>query len=313
MKQILLAIALTIAVFAPRAQAGIAYQLPFFTDLRAEVIKQMNNASNNVAEGIDVAANKKLFNSTKSALKLIDKANANPGYVTGAKAFNVLAKNLRRTTLSNEFNPILESTFGLYLDSLLNDWETLDARLASTYPGKARTAAEANLAKLFPAIEAADNAGDLLLALKSLSAAAKAHVATEKAIVKAEAAPAPPAQITARVTGSLNTTIKTLAAGIVAGDGLVVNGAQPAGIGFKQINFSVLNVPEGTSEVNVAFGNINIQSGANATNYGNGVGTATVTRNNANGTAYGTFTFTAQGVSGTSGTITVTGEFFGTF
>jgi hypothetical protein len=139
-------------------------------------------------------------------------------------------------------------------------------------------------------------------------------VRAEAAIARAENAPAPPASITARITGSMKTTIKTQGAGIVAGDGLVLNGAQAMGAGFKQINLVCLAVPEGTHTVNVQNGSINtLQFPGIAVNFGNGVGTATVTRNNANRTAFGTFTFTATGVSGTTGTITVTGEFTGTF
>ncbi len=298
------------ASLSPEARAG-GIPLPFFTDLRAEVVDQLAKASNNIAITNDVAGNKKLIKSLNSALKLIDKTK--PTYVTGAKALGVLSKSLARTAASNEFNPIIDSTRALYVGSLYGVAEDLQDVVDASYPGRAREAALKAMAKFLAAIDGAETNANIALALKALSSAAKYQIAAAKAAQKADAAPAPPAQITAQVTGALKTSIKTLAAGIVPGAGLVINGAQPAGIGFKQINFSLLNVAEGTSTVNLAFGNINIMNGPSVVNYGNGAGTATVTRNNSNGTAYGTFSFTATGVSGTVGTITVTGEFFGTF
>jgi hypothetical protein len=305
MKQLFLILAIVSFSFAQQSRAALF--LPHLADVRLEITSQLAIASN--APVLD----KKLVTALRKSLTLIDR----PGKTNVAndlKTLGLVAKTLNRTTVSNEFQNEFTAAIDEYFLLLSAAATSGSNRLNATYPGRLRESAAKALEKVFAAILDASVYSDLPAEAKLLSKIATSIVRAEAAIARAENAPAPPASITARITGSLNTTIKTQGAGIVAGDGLVLNGAQAMGAGFKQINLVCLAVPEGTHTVNVQNGSINtLQFPGIAVNFGNGVGTATVTRNNANRTAFGTFTFTATGVSGTTGTITVTGEFTGTF
>jgi hypothetical protein len=300
-------ILITLLSLAACIHARAAVFLPHLADIRAEITNQLVIASN--APTLD----KKLVTSLRKSLTLIDK----PGKTNVAndlKTLQLVAKTLNRTSVSNEFQAEFTTAITTYFNLLDDASVNSSNRLNATYPGRLRDAAAKALAKIFAQLEDGAIYTDLAAEAQLLSKIAAALVRADVAVARAEAAPEPPATITATVTGSLNTTIKTDGAGIVAGAGLVVNGAQAVGAGFRQINFVLQDVPEGTHTVNLNNANINtLQFPATSANYGNGVGTATVTRNNANGTAFGTFTFTATGVSGTTGNITVSGQFSGTF
>ena len=305
MKQLFLVLALVLIAIVPPAHAAIF--LPHLADVRVEITNQLAIASN--APALD----KKLVSALRKSLTLIDR----PGKTNVAndlKTLGLVAKSLNRTSVSNEFQSEFTAAVDEYFILLSAAANSGSNRLNATYPGRLRDSAAKALEKVFASLLDASGYLDLAAEAKLLSKIAIAIGRAETAIARAEDAPAPPASITATVTGSLNTTIKTQGAGIVAGDSLVLNGAQAMGAGIKQINLVCMAVPEGTHTVNVENGNINtLQFPGTSMNFGNGVGTATVTRNNANRTAFGTFSFTATGVSGTIGTITVTGEFTGTF
>jgi hypothetical protein len=281
--------------------------LPHLNSLQVELTAQLETANN--AEEPDP----KLITALRKALTQLTRTTPT-NLLNDVKALASISATLSKSSASNTFGPLLEDALSAYLQVMLDAGVTLSNRLNASFPSKTRTAAEGKLALLFDQIEAASTTANLAAAAKLAAKAPKTLVVSESLVSRAEDAPAPPARITARVTGAVNMTINTTGAGIVAGHGLVVNGAQPMGAGFKQINFSLLAVPEGTHQVNVAFANVNtLQFPGIARNWGNGTGTATVTRNNAHGTAFGTFTFTATGLQGTAGTITVTGEFSGSF
>lgn len=305
MKHLVIIVAVALAAFVQQSSAAIF--LPHLADVRTEITNQLTIASN--APALD----KKLVASLRKSLTLIDK----PGKTNAAndlKILGLIAKTLNRTTVSNEFDAEFTAAVNAYFNELSAAAESSAERLDATYPGRLREVATKALQKVLDGLEDGVSLTDLVAQAKLLSKAAAAIVRADLAIARAENAPAPPASIVAQVTGSLRTSIKTQGAGIVAGDGLVINGAQSAGTTVRQINFVCLAVPEGTSTVNLNGGNVNVLKFPGvAITYGNGTGTATVTRNNVNGTAFGTFTFTATGVSGTTGSITVTGEFSGTF
>jgi hypothetical protein len=305
MKQLAIIVAVALTAFFQHANAAIL--LPHLADVRAEITNQLTIASN--APTFD----KKLATSLRKSLTLIDK----PGKTSVAndlKVLGLVAKTLNRTSVSNEFDAEFNAAITAYFNDLNAASESSADRLDTTYPGRLREAAAKALQKVLDGLEDGAALSDLVSRAKLLSKVAAAIVRADLAIARAEDAPAPPARIVAQVTGSLRTSIKTQGAGIVAGDSLIINGAQTSGTTLHQINFVCLAVPEGTSTVNLNGGNVNVVKFPGvAINYGNGTGTATVTRNNVNRTAFGTFTFTATGVSGTTGNITVTGEFSGTF
>ena len=70
MKKLFLTLTLIAAAFVPQARADLA--LPFFGGLRAEVLSQLNLATNGVP-----APDKKLVASLKKALTTIDKTKTN--------------------------------------------------------------------------------------------------------------------------------------------------------------------------------------------------------------------------------------------
>jgi len=304
MKQILLTLAVFAAALVPSRASTL---LPYLDNIRAEIVNQQTIVSN-----APPPLDKPLATALRKALFQIDRPTPT-NIVNDTKALASIAKTLNKTSVSNVFDPLIRSALINYADEVMTRLVAASNTVASTFPSGPHTAANNLIAQAFDAVESALANSDTTAGAKALAAVTKKLTAISNVVAKAETAKAPPARINARVTGSLNTTIKTAAAGIAPGVGLNIGGAQPQGAGFKQINFVLNNVPEGTSTVPLTFGNVNILSLGGAINYGNGTGTATVTRNNANSTAFGTFTFTASGVGGTTGTVTVTGDFFGTW
>jgi len=298
-KLILTAVLLCTALQPARAIST----LPFLDQLRNEVVNQQVIASN------DVVANKQLLASLKKALTTIDKTK--PDYVSGTKALGTLANNLNRTSVSNAFAADFDNIVNTYVGSLMNAAGNLTTALGSTFPSGPHTAALNNLDQLLAALQVADTNNSIILAAKALSLAAKKLVVTQKLVTKAQAVPAPPAQITANVSGALNTSIKTQGAavtGVPAQFNLL--GASGSASGQKTIQFSLQNVTEGTHVVNVIDGHFLITSTHPAI-YTGGTGTATVTYNSATHSLYGSFTFNATGDQGSTGTVTVAGSFNG--
>lgn len=302
MKRIVALIILTFAVAVPSARAINA--LPFFGDLRNQVVAQQVLGSN------DVVANKKLLASLKKALKTIDKTK--PTYVAGAKSLGMLAKTLNRTSVSNAFVGDFEATLEDYLAALMGEENSLSTRLASAFPSKSHTSALTALDLLDEALIRAAGTNDIIAAAKFLSTAAKDLGKAAKLTDKAEDAPAPAAQVDADISGALNTSIKTQGAavtGVPSQFNLLGGTGSPTNM--KTIQFGLQNVMEGTHIVAVINGNFNITSSQPAI-YSNGSGTATVTYNSASHSLYGTFTFIATGTGPSSGTVTVSGSFSGT-
>jgi hypothetical protein len=314
MMKLLLALTLTLAVFLPRAQA-VADTLPFLTTFRAEVANQLTVVSNNIAATNDVRGNTRLKKTLIGALRTIDRTRTN-SYVAGASALNVLNRTFYRTSLSNTFNPLVDQTRDVYVASLLQAHANYAARVNASYPGRAQTAALTSLARLLAAIDTANTNTNVLVALRFLSTSAKTETATQRATVKAEAAPAPIASITANVSGAINTTIKTTGAGITPGSpgNYTVLGSQFTlrPIGQRIVRFSLYGLTDGTHTVTLDDGGIVISAGFNTTTYEGNPGTATVTYNSASKVMFGTFTFTAFDDDNNASTITVTGSFSGT-
>jgi hypothetical protein len=308
MKCLLLTLALFAAIFVPSERAAAA--LPYFETVRAQVLSQLDLATNGVAE-----PDKKLVSALQKALTAIDKTK--PDYASGAKSLGKLAKALNRTSVSNVFAPVFESTVADYVGALMGEEDALAARLAATFPSKSRTSAELALVRLLAALDSANATDDIILAAKALGTAAKEFGAATKFTVQAEDVPPPPASITANVTGATTVSINTQGAGVTAGapGNFALLGAQAIinPPGQRGISFSLSGVTEGTHAATLSNGTITIQSGFSASAYTGGTGTANVTLNSAARSLFGTFTFTANGSGGTVGTVTVTGSFTGTY
>lgn len=333
MKKLLLALTLSLAVFLPRAQA-IPDSLPYLGSIRSEVLDQLTIASNNVATTNNVAANKKLIKTLLGAKKLIDKTKTN--YVGGAKSLTVLNKTFVRSALSNEFNPLIGQTLDVYVGSLYSVRDTLADRVNGSYPGRAQTAALATLAKLLAAIDNANTNTNILLALRSLGVAAKTETAAQKATVKAENAPLPPAQYKATITGALfgNFNFTPNPANAIASvfnaplNYLQMNGISGvrSGSGLstklttRQLLITIPNLADGTTTYEVgdgsgkAFvlytvGRGGVGGSDGADGYEAVSGTLTVTVNKASKTAVGTFSFYAPGENTATAASTSNGSF----
>ena len=99
MKHLFLTLVLCSAIFLPSAHAASG----LFDSLRAEVLNQLNIATNGVEE-----PDKKLVSALRKALTTIDKTK--PDFASLAKALGTLAKGLNRTAVSNEFAGEFSST-----------------------------------------------------------------------------------------------------------------------------------------------------------------------------------------------------------
>ncbi len=318
MKKFLLLTLLSLLLSFASAHAVAA--LPGFESLRAETLTQLTIASNNVANEIDVKANQSLIKTLQGALKLIDKTK--PDYGSGARALGSLTKTYNRTTVSNAFHPVLEGTFNSYIASLRSDANQLQSRLNSTFPGKARTSAETSMTRLVAAIDAAETTADLAAAIKLLATAGKSLGAAQKAVVKAENAPLPPAQYRATITGALFGTFnftpnpkEAIAAVYNAPvNQLIINGVSgtTSGSGLntkattRQLAITIPNLTDGTTTYEVGNGGGKafvlytiVRGGINGSDGADGYqatsGTLTVTVNKAARTAVGTFSFNAPG------------------
>jgi hypothetical protein len=302
MKHLLLTFVLLSAALVPSVHAVSGP--PFFGTLRTEVINQQVIASN------ATVPDKKLLSALKKALTTIDKTKTDD-YVAGTKSLGVLLKTLNHTSVSNAFAGVFDNVVDVYLSALMNAEDALADRLAGTFPSGPHTAAQNNLDQLLAALQAATTDADLVAAAKALSLASKKLVVAAKLTDKAEDVPPPPAQIIADVAGAINISIKTQGA-VITGTPLQFNllGGSGSASGQKTITFSLQNVSEGTHMVNLVSGAFIITSASPAT-YSDGTGTATVTYNSANHSLFGTFTFTASGASGSTGTVTVSGSFNG--
>jgi hypothetical protein len=310
MKQILLTLVVFTTALVQQASATVFQPGLGLGAVRTEIVNQQVIVSN------AVTLDKPLATALRAALLQIDRTTPT-NLVNDTKALQTITAKLNKTSLSNTFDPLIRATLLNYFGVVAGALNNASNTLAGTFPSGPHTAGDNLIATVFDSVEAALANVNTTLASKALAVVTKKLSQINSVVTKADNAPAPPARINARVTGSWGVSIKTQGAGIVGGAGLILNGAQQAGLGVRGIGFSTATVPEGTSTVAITAGAVTqLKFPGITTAYtmqGGDSGTVTVTRNNSNRTAYGTFTFTATGDQGTTGTVTVTGDFFGTF
>jgi len=310
MKKLLFVLALSLAVFLPRAQAII--NPPYLGFISNEVFDQLTTVTNELAATNNVVANKKLLKVLLGAQKLIAKTKTN--HVGGAKSLGVLNKSLGRSVLSNEFNPLIQGTADIYVNVFHNLLDALEDRVDASYPGKANEAARKALAKFEAAIDSADTNSNFLLVLKALGAAAKGEIGAQKAVVKAENAPAPPSGFSATIAGSGEPTFlfkpflgSIGAARVGNAVNVIVQDVKISGGGTRQrvLNMSFPVLVDGTFTYTVegAGNNWDLNYVSSLTQNGNvsgdafeaTSGTLTVTVNVAAKSVIGTFSFNAPG------------------
>jgi hypothetical protein len=129
MKCLLLTLVLCSAIFIPSARA--VDSPPYFGSLRAEVLNQLNLATN------VVEPDKKLVSALRKALTAIDKTK--PDYASGSKSLGKIASGLNRTSVSNVFVAVFQSAVVDYVGALTGEEAALAARLAAAYPSKSKT------------------------------------------------------------------------------------------------------------------------------------------------------------------------------
>lgn len=322
------------------ANIARADDVPFFSPLREEIINQLTLATNTVP------LNKKLVSALASNLKTLDKTK--PTLITGSAALGTLAKSLGKTTLSNTFLPILTGTRTVYLDVIETAMGTLEERLTHTMPGKTQTSAQTAINKLAVALENATTNASFTLSLKSLSKAAKALAAADKAVFKAETAKPGASFLTATIiesnqgTNLLKVTkstflyatydsfsgdvdieageLKKLKGGRVQGRGLSLT-ATPPGEGTHTL--SLTNATEGYAYYQhilspsmaefeaeePEFEFEELYLTVDPYNERLGTGTITITVDLEANVAWGTFTFTATGSDDSNLEVSMTGSF----
>lgn len=340
MKRFLLALAVSLAVTLPAARAGaVADTLPFLSSLRHEVTNQLTIQSNLVAAATNKAQAKlpkSLAGKLKLALRTIDRTKTN--YAAGAKTLSTLNKSFARSALSNEFNPLLDATFDQYIDALNDEIDDAEDRINAAYPGRSRDAALKALARMIAYVDSATTNTNFLRALKALGSAAKGEALVEKATVRAENAPLPPAQYKATINGAIygnfNFTPKVVGQEAFAAvhsvplNNLIMNGVNGvrSGSGFstkitmRTLTITIPNLVDGTTTYPVGTGSGHVSviysvskggvSGVEgADGYTGTSGTLTVTVNKAAKTAVGTFSFTAPGENTPTTASTSNGSF----
>ena len=306
MKCLLLTLALCSAIFIPSARA--VDSLPYFGSVRAEVLNQLNLATN-VAE-----PDKKLVSALRKALTAIDKTK--PDYASGSKSLGKIASGLNRTSVSNVFAPVFQSTLADYIAALTGEEGTLAARLAATFPSKSRTSGELALERLLAALQSANATDDIIAAAKLLGTAAKEFGTATKLTVKAEDAPPPPSHFTATITGSGEGTVNfssspapAVASRVgnlvtITGTQIQVNGTT---VKTKVLNVGIPNIVDGTTTYPVGANDGNHATVVYTTStgglggppsgdaFGGTSGSLTVNINIATKTAIGTFSFAGPG------------------
>jgi hypothetical protein len=306
MKCLLLTLALFSATLIPSAHAADA--LPYFGTLRAQVLSQLDLATNGVAE-----PDKKLVTALRKALITIDKTK--PDYASGSKSLGKLAKALNRTSVSNVFAPVFQSTMADYVGAFAGEEDALTARLASTFPSKSKTAAQSALIQLLNALDGANTNDDAVVAAKFLSTAAKNLSTAAKNVDKAEDAPAPPAGLTATISGAVNDSFNDFNTTITrSGSSIGINSqTKPSASGIDSIIMELQNVSDGTQTVNVRGGYNQVRVGGRS--FGGALvvnGTATITYDSATRVISGTFSFVGDEAGDSTATVTLSGSFNGT-
>ena len=304
MKPIALTVILFSTALAPHARAAT---FPYLEPIRNEILNQQVILSN--APTLD----KKLATAMRAALTKIDKTSPT-NLIIAAKTLSSIANTLSRSSLSNDFGPLLNSSVGSFLLTMYGGAVTASNRLAATFPSGPHTAAQNKLTQFIAQIASADANPNLIAATKSVSQAANSFRVVDALITKAENVKPPPAGIAFDVTGAVShSSVKTVGAAIVAypNNFFIVNGAaKPSIHGFLQIAFTLAGVPAGTSTVNITGGDFSeVSVGGRA--FTGGLGTALVTYNPANESMFGSFNFTAHDQNNAAAVITVTGSFTG--
>ena len=309
MKQLLLILTLVTAVLFPQAHGVVAQ--PSLRSLRTEILTQLDIATDGVA-----TPDKKLVAALRKALVTIIYVDSG-NYAAAAKTIGALAKVLNQPPLSTVFDPIFQNTVDTYITALTNAQSDLVASLGLAIPSKKQTDAQKALNMVLTALSNANSNNDVVLAAKYLEQAANLLNVSNKLTAAANRVQAPPASVTATVSGSSNFGYKSTLAGAIAfTTGGVINSAQAvlmAPFGQRTVAISLLGVNSGANTLAIGQGGglcellvTELYSNSTFNSYTSTTGTLNVAFNPTAKTLVGTFTATC--VDGAK-TITVNGSF----
>jgi hypothetical protein len=229
--------------------------LPYFAPVRTALTNQLTIASNTAP------VNKKLITSLNAALKLVD-ASGKTNLANDAKLLAALIPALSKTSVSNVFNPLLDTALDNYLKVLITAAQSASNSLALAYPSAQYKSADKSLATLLATLTKADGTLDLVAASKLISQAVGQLSSAETLIAKAVKVALPPAGVTATVTGASSwkyTSTVAVATAVGYGGSSVVNSTQP-----------LLKSPYGQRGITLVM--YGIKSGANTLTVGTGSG-----------------------------------------
>jgi hypothetical protein len=314
-----------------------ADDLPYLSPLRDALVTQLTIVTSTVP------ANKPLASTLSASLKLVDRTK--PEYVAGSASIGTLANLLLKTSLSNEFRPILEGIRDTYVENMAAEEDGLNHRVALVIPGKTQTAAQTAIGKFSVALDLVSTNPDFKFSLPALKKAAAALLAADKAVVKAETAKPGASFLTATVleSGQPATTLKPTAKTILeatydpffgeididAGDMVKLGGTR---VGLRFLSLTAMVSGPGTytlSLTNDAQGYAVYERAILADirdpypepdsqeffatidpfNQRLGSGTMTITLSEDSSVVWGSFSFTGLGIEVTSRTATITGTF----
>ena len=311
MKSFLFAVVVVLAAFGARVQ-GIT--VPHFDPVRSEITNQLALAK------LAPVPDKPLIAALTKSATLISRVNET-NLVTGTKTLMVVLHTLNRTSLSNQMFHFYGYTFDQYFIELYAARRALLDRLEGTFPSGAHTAALANIDQARAAIFAADATAELETQAIFLNLTAKKLAVAAALTKKAEATRAPVVHMTAKVAGSLTFSFASKEAGFTPGANSFFtvtsekNTAKPLiertiALGFRLPDLGNRFV---TLEGAAAAGGATVTVLVNGVNFifnaTDGVANITRTANR----VFGTFSFAAQQPGFPDETITVTGEFNGSY
>jgi hypothetical protein len=203
MKKLVLSLLLLVSLTAASVRA--ATFLPYLAPVRAELTNQLATANS------ATPVNKKLVSSLNTALKLIDKPGQT-NLVNDTKLLTVLIPALKRTAVSTAFSAVVDGAVSNYLAAVYEAAGNSSNALAVTYPSAVHNAAQKNLDAVLALLAKANSTADDAAAAKLISQAATKLATTDKLVTRAAKAPAPPAGLTATVTGAVKWSYKSTAA-----------------------------------------------------------------------------------------------------
>lgn len=318
-----IALLLTLLVLACGSQARAAVSTTNFVALRAALVTELNTATSNVP------VDKKLVATLKKSLAVLDKPGVT-NLVNDTKVLTLLTP-LTKTSLSNTFNPLLNSSLQDYLNVFFAAAANSSNNLAGTFPSGLHTAAGNKLGTLYAQLLNANNLVDLVAAAKQLAAAAKTFGVVNALVVKAQNVPAPPSFANVHVSGAISQSLNTKSKLGTAGGTFYPSGSSFIIIasvgtisppGQRLLTLGLYNVPEGNSTLTVASGGVDAiyfysagipphnSSGTYTARISDnkGSGSITLNRNSATKTLTATFNLNAIDDDNPSATATLTGD-----